>query len=56
MGELEAVGLPDGCVRVTLHHQGLQASCFVSSFHLVEDKRPQLERALQQLVGVSEGA
>lgn len=44
--ELEIEQLADGCVRVSLDQR---VSCIVSSMHLVEDKRPQLERALQQL-------
>lgn len=53
--ELETQQLEHDCVKVTLHHHGLQASCYVSSFHLVADKQPQLERALQRLLEASEG-
>lgn len=44
--ELEIEQLADGCVRVSLDQR---VSCIVSSMHLVEDKRKQLEQALQQL-------
>ncbi len=40
--------LDDGCYRVSLSDGRYTVSCTVSSMHLVEDKRPQLERALQR--------
>ena len=53
--ELQAEQLEDDCVRVSMTHQGVEVACFVSSFHLVEDKRPQLQRALQQALSMTEG-
>lgn len=55
MTELETQQLEHDCVKVTLRQHGLQASCYVSSFHLVEDKRPQLEKVLQRLLEAAEG-
>ena len=42
--ELEV--LSDGCVRVCLEDGQTRVCCTVSSMHLVEDKREQLEQAL----------
>lgn len=53
--DFQAEQMRDDCVKVTLTHQGLEAIAFVSSFHLVEDKRPQLERALQRQLEEAEG-
>lgn len=45
---LHQVQALDGdCYCVSLSDGRYTVSCFVSSMHLVEDKRPQLERALQ---------
>jgi hypothetical protein len=52
---LQAEQMRDDCVKVSLSHNGLEAVCFVSSFHLVEDKRKQLQSALQELLEVAEG-
>jgi hypothetical protein len=38
--------LDDGCIRVCLTEDGITACTTVSSFHLVEDKRAQLEAAI----------
>lgn len=43
--ELEIEQLADGCVRVSMGG----VSCTVSSMHLVEDKRRQLEAALEAM-------
>jgi len=51
----ETEQLEDDCIRVSMAHRGVEVVCFVSSFHLVEDKRPQLQRALQQALAASEG-
>jgi hypothetical protein len=53
--EFQAEQMRGDCVKVSLSHHGLEAVCFVSSFHLVEDKRKQLEAALQELLDVAEG-
>jgi hypothetical protein len=52
---LETEQLEHDCIRVSMAHRGIEVVCFVSSFHLVEDKRPQLQRALQQRLSASEG-
>jgi len=38
--------LDDDCIRVCLTRDGITACATVSSFHLTEDKRPQLEAAI----------
>jgi hypothetical protein len=43
--ELELETLSDGCVRVCLGEGRTRVCATVSSMHLVEDKRKQLERA-----------
>lgn len=35
-------------IKVTLTRDGISVSCFVTSHHLVEDKRKQLEAAIVQ--------
>ena len=42
---MEVTPLADGCLRVCLQQDGFESCCVVSSYHLVESKRPQLERA-----------
>ncbi len=37
--------LADGCLRVCLEQDGFESCCVVSSHHLVNTKRGQLERA-----------
>jgi hypothetical protein len=39
--------LPDGSIRICLVQEGREACCTVSSWHLVEEKRRQLEEALR---------
>jgi hypothetical protein len=53
--DLQAEQLESDCVRVSMAHHGVEVVCYVSSFHLVEDKRLQLQRALQQALSLSEG-
>lgn len=53
--DFQAEQMRDDCVKVSLTHHGLEAVAFVSSFHLIEDKRPQLEKALQRLLEEAEG-
>jgi hypothetical protein len=45
--ELELEQLADGCVRVCLVEGQTRVCTTVSSMHLVEDKRKQLEKAAQ---------
>lgn len=53
---LHQVQAVDGdCYRVSLSDGRYTVSCFVSSMHLVEDKRPQLERALQAMQQQQQG-
>jgi hypothetical protein len=40
--------LDDGCIRVCLTEDGITACTTVSSHHLVEDKRRQLEAAIER--------
>jgi hypothetical protein len=49
--ELELETLSDGCVRVCLGEGQTRVCATVSSMHLVEDKRKQLERAAQDRDG-----
>ena len=47
MGEPEITTLADGSLRVCLrHHAGVEACCYVSSMHLVEDHLQQLRNAI----------
>ena len=47
--ELDLQLFDDGCVQVSMTDGTSTARCVVSSMHLVEDKRRQLEQALQLL-------
>ena len=49
MGGMTTQVLPDGSIRICLTHQGREACCTVSSWHLVEEKRRQLEDALRSM-------
>ena len=46
MEELRLESLPDGAVRVCLSQGDAQVCTTVSSMHLAEEKRRQLEQAL----------
>ena len=37
---MEVTPLADGCLRVRLQQDGFESCCVVSSYHLVESKRP----------------
>jgi len=50
---LRVVHLGDDSYRVSLVRGAQEASCVVSSLHLVEDKRKQLEAALRALEAVA---
>lgn len=50
---LRVVHLEDDSYRVSLVRGAQEASCVVSSLHLVEDKRKQLEAALRALEAVA---
>jgi len=45
MGGLDVSGTADNCVRVCLTEEGITSCCNVSSYHLVESHRKQLQRA-----------
>jgi hypothetical protein len=47
--------LDDDCYRISLSDGRHTVSCTVSSMHLVDDKRPQLERALQAMQQQQQG-
>ena len=51
MSELEVSPLDDShdLYKVCLEENGVRACTFVSSMHLVEDKRKQLERSIMAL-------
>ena len=51
MQDLEVTPLNDNhdLYKVTLQENGISASAFVSSMHLVEEKRKQLERSIMVL-------
>ena len=53
MEALRVTPLEGDYYRVSLVRGVLEASCTVSSLHLVEDKRKQLERALEALEAVA---
>jgi peptidase E len=53
MEALRVTPLEGDYYRVSLVRGALEASCTVSSLHLVEDKRKQLERALEASCTVS---
>ena len=40
--------LPDGSVKVILKDNGIEAACYVSSHHLVEDKWAYLKEAIDR--------
>ena len=40
--------LPDGSVKVILKDNGIEAACYVSSHHLVEDKWAYLQEAINR--------
>lgn len=42
---MDVTTLSDGCLKVCLSEDGFESCCVVSSYHLVETKRPQLQRA-----------
>jgi len=42
---MDVTTLADGCLRVCLEQDGFESCCVVSSHHLVDTKRSQLERA-----------
>ena len=42
---MDVTTLADGCLRVCLQQDGFESCCVVSSYHLVDSKKPQLERA-----------
>ena len=42
---MEVTTLADGCLRVCLQQDGFESCCVVSSYHLVDSKKAQLERA-----------
>ncbi|MGC6483336.1 MAG: hypothetical protein ACON4T_07220 [Synechococcus sp.] len=52
---MEVTTLADGCLRVCLQQDGFESCCMVSSYHLVESKRPQLERANLRLASKALG-
>ena len=45
MADLDVTPTADDMLKVCLTEEGLTSCCFVSSQHLVEDHRKQLERA-----------
>ena len=40
--------LPDGSIRVVLKENGIEAACYVTSHHLVEDKWAYLQEAINR--------
>ena len=40
--------MPDGSVKVILRENGIEAACYVSSHHLVEDKWAYLKEAIDR--------
>ena len=48
MSHLELATTPDGMYMVCLEEDGIRECCMVSSMHLVEEKEPQLRRAIRR--------
>ena len=46
---MEVEALEAECIRVSLTRDGFTATAFVSSHHLVDDKRRQLEAAITRM-------
>jgi hypothetical protein len=46
---IEVEALEAECIKVSLTRDGFTATAFVSSHHLVEDKRRQLEAAIERM-------
>jgi hypothetical protein len=46
---MEVEALEAECIKVSLTRDGFTASCFVSSYHLVDEKRRQLEAAINRM-------
>lgn len=42
--------LPDGQVKACLTEKGVTACCYVSSFHLVQEKENQLREAINRTI------
>lgn len=47
---LHTAVLPDGQVRVCLTENDVTACCYVSSFHLVDEKEAQLQAAIKRTI------
>lgn len=52
---MDVTTLSDGCLKVCLSEDGFESCCVVSSYHLVETKRPQLQRAIRRLAAQALG-
>jgi hypothetical protein len=48
MGELEVEFISNEKYKVSVINDGIEAHCFVSSMHLVEDKRKQLLECIRR--------
>ena len=48
MSQLELATTSDGMYQVCLEEDGFRECCVVSSMHLVQDKEPQLRRAIRR--------
>ena len=46
---MEVEALEAECIKVSLTRDGFTATCFVSSFHLVDEKRKGLEAAITRM-------
>ena len=47
-GEKSIETLPDGSVKVILKDKGIEAACYVSSHHLVDDKWEYLQESINR--------
>ena len=48
MSEKRTETLPDGSIRLVLRDNGIEAACYVTSHHLVEDKWGYLQEAINR--------
>lgn len=53
MGEMVCDYVGEDCYKVTLTRDGISAHCYVSSMHLVEDKRKQLNDEINRTAVLS---
>jgi len=53
MVDLDCEYIGEDCYKVSMTRDGISEHCFVSSMHLVEDKRKQLLEAINRTAALS---